>query len=69
MSVLWQSFDYPCDTLVPTKKLGFNHKTGHHWFLVAWFTKSLATPGAFSLEWEPMAQELSLLAKWETEEQ
>ncbi|RDX86686.1 G-type lectin S-receptor-like serine/threonine-protein kinase CES101, partial [Mucuna pruriens] len=57
-TLLWQSFDYPSDTLIPTMKLGINHKTGHHWLLVSWLTKSLATPGAFSLEWEPMGQEL-----------
>ncbi|KAK7405406.1 hypothetical protein VNO78_06680 [Psophocarpus tetragonolobus] len=59
-TTLWQSFDYPSDTLIPTMKLGVNHKTGHHWVLVSWLTKSLATPGAFSLEWEPMEQELMI---------
>ena len=57
-TLLWQSFDDPTDTLLPTKKLGVNHKTGHHWLLVSWFTKTLAPPGAFSLEWEPGEQEL-----------
>ncbi|KAK7405407.1 hypothetical protein VNO78_06681 [Psophocarpus tetragonolobus] len=59
-TTLWQSFDYPSDTLIPTMKLGVNHKTGHHWVLVSWFTKSLETPGAFSLEWDPMEQELMI---------
>ena len=44
--------------MAPTKKLGVNHKTGNHWLLVSWFTERLATPGAFSLEWEPVEQEL-----------
>ncbi|KAK7342866.1 hypothetical protein VNO80_25822 [Phaseolus coccineus] len=46
------------DTLIPTMKLGVNHKTGHHWLLVSYFTKTLFIPGAFSLEWEPVEQEL-----------
>ncbi|KAK8464303.1 hypothetical protein PHAVU_011G175301 [Phaseolus vulgaris] len=57
-TLLWQSFDYPTHNLIPTMKLGVNHKTGHHWLLVSFFTKTLATPGAFSLEWEPVEQEL-----------
>ncbi|AET02798.1 D-mannose-binding lectin protein [Medicago truncatula] len=49
MSVLWQSFDYPDDTLVPTMKLGVNRKTGHNWSLVS---------GEFNLDWEPKQGEL-----------
>ncbi|OMO66736.1 hypothetical protein COLO4_30394 [Corchorus olitorius] len=41
--VLWQSFDYPTDTLLPGMKLGINFKTGHSWFLTSW--KSLRSPG------------------------
>ncbi|RHN40737.1 putative non-specific serine/threonine protein kinase [Medicago truncatula] len=36
-SLLWQSFDYPDDTLIPTMKLGVNRKTGHNWSLVGFF--------------------------------
>nr|KYP35588.1 Putative serine/threonine-protein kinase receptor [Cajanus cajan] len=61
MSVLWQSFDYPIDTMIPTMKLGVNHKTGHNWSLVSYFANddiNIVTPGAFSLEWEPVGEEL-----------
>ncbi|XP_027910084.1 G-type lectin S-receptor-like serine/threonine-protein kinase At1g67520 [Vigna unguiculata] len=58
--LLWQSFDYPTKTLVPTMKLGVNHKTGHRWLLVSQITIELATPGAFSLEWEPKEQKLMI---------
>ncbi|KAL2971569.1 hypothetical protein AAZX31_15G202200 [Glycine max] len=56
-TLLWQSFDYP-STLIPTMKLGVNHKTGHQWVLVSSLTDLVLNPGAFSLEWEPKGQEL-----------
>ncbi|KAK4286002.1 hypothetical protein QN277_002620 [Acacia crassicarpa] len=33
---IWQSFDYPCDTLLPGMKLGFNLVTGLNRFLSSW---------------------------------
>ncbi|CAL5341841.1 hypothetical protein CsSME_00026324 [Camellia sinensis var. sinensis] len=40
---LWQSFDYPCDTLLPGMKLGKNLVTGRDWYLSSW--KSNNDPG------------------------
>ncbi|CAL5402888.1 unnamed protein product [Camellia sinensis] len=40
---LWQSFDYPCDTLLPGMKLGKNLATGRDWYLSSW--KSNNDPG------------------------
>ncbi|RHN40740.1 putative protein kinase RLK-Pelle-DLSV family [Medicago truncatula] len=51
MSVLWQSFDYPSDVLIPMMKLGVNRKTGHNWSLVS---------DKFNLEWEPKQGELNI---------
>ncbi|XP_062109353.1 G-type lectin S-receptor-like serine/threonine-protein kinase At4g27290 isoform X1 [Humulus lupulus] len=33
---LWQSFDYPCDTLLSGMKLGWDLKRGHTWRLSSW---------------------------------
>ncbi|XP_057997513.1 LOW QUALITY PROTEIN: G-type lectin S-receptor-like serine/threonine-protein kinase RKS1 [Hevea brasiliensis] len=40
---LWQSFDYPTDTLLPNMKLGLNTRTGKNWVLTSW--KSKDDPG------------------------
>ncbi|KAI4323225.1 hypothetical protein L6164_022848 [Bauhinia variegata] len=57
-SLLWQSFDYPTDTLVPGMKLGFNHKTGHNWTLMSTVINGSPASGAFTLEWEPTSAQL-----------
>ncbi|KAI9105157.1 hypothetical protein K1719_022686 [Acacia pycnantha] len=41
--ILWQSFDYPCDTMMPFMKLGLERKTGLNRFLTSW--KSSDDPG------------------------
>ncbi|KAJ0795405.1 putative non-specific serine/threonine protein kinase [Helianthus annuus] len=47
--VLWQSFDYPTDTLLPGMKLGINLKTGHRWSLTSWRNDELPAEGLFTL--------------------
>ncbi|KAK6158494.1 hypothetical protein DH2020_005808 [Rehmannia glutinosa] len=56
--ILWQSFDHPTDTLLPGMKLGVNHRTGKNWTLSSWFDESDPAPGAFTLEWDPIARRL-----------
>nr|DAD44701.1 TPA_asm: hypothetical protein HUJ06_002931 [Nelumbo nucifera] len=51
--VLWQSFDYPTDTLLPGMKLGFNSKTGHNWSLTSWLSTGDPSGGAYSLGGDP----------------
>ncbi|KAM5559267.1 G-type lectin S-receptor-like serine/threonine-protein kinase RKS1 [Rosa sericea] len=41
--ILWQSFDYPTDTLIPGMKFGLNWKKGLDWVLTSW--KSPDDPG------------------------
>ncbi|KAE7998015.1 hypothetical protein FH972_002594 [Carpinus fangiana] len=49
--VLWQSFDYPTNTLLPGMKLGINLKTQQKWMLTSWLTNQIPAAGSFSLEW------------------
>nr|XP_048319550.1 G-type lectin S-receptor-like serine/threonine-protein kinase At1g67520 [Ziziphus jujuba var. spinosa] len=56
--VLWQSFDYPTDTLLPGMKLGVNHKIGRNWSLTSWLADDTPASGAFNLEWDPRVRQL-----------
>ncbi|TKY49014.1 G-type lectin S-receptor serine/threonine-protein kinase [Spatholobus suberectus] len=42
---LWQSFDYPCDTLLPGMKLGKDLRTGLDRRLTAWKSENDPSPG------------------------
>ncbi|XP_061358758.1 G-type lectin S-receptor-like serine/threonine-protein kinase At4g27290 [Gastrolobium bilobum] len=45
---LWQSFDYPCDTLLPGMKFGWDLRTGFNWTVTAWNSPDDPAPGDFS---------------------
>ncbi|KAK7324624.1 hypothetical protein VNO77_28340 [Canavalia gladiata] len=45
---LWQSFDYPSDTLLPGMKLGWDLKTGLEWRVSAWKNWDDPSPGDFT---------------------
>ncbi|KAK8618860.1 hypothetical protein V6N13_132838 [Hibiscus sabdariffa] len=51
--VLWESFDYPTDTLLPGMKLGINSKTGLNWSLTSWRSDESPATGSFSLGLDP----------------
>ncbi|KAF8031430.1 hypothetical protein BT93_D0593 [Corymbia citriodora subsp. variegata] len=51
--VIWQSFDYPTDTMLPFMKLGLNRKTGLNRFLTSWKSPEDPTPGNFSYRINP----------------
>ncbi|MBA0669939.1 hypothetical protein Goklo_029111 [Gossypium klotzschianum] len=51
--ILWQSFDYPTDTLLPGMKLGINFKTGHNWSLSSWISDAVPANGSFTLGVDP----------------
>lgn len=45
---LWQSFDYPSDTLLPGMKLGWDLNTKHEKFLTSWRSPDDPSPGDFT---------------------
>ncbi|XP_021598400.1 G-type lectin S-receptor-like serine/threonine-protein kinase At4g27290 isoform X3 [Manihot esculenta] len=47
---LWQSFDYPCDTLLPGMKLGWDSKSGLNRHLSSWRSPTDPSPGDFMWE-------------------
>ena len=49
-NLLWQSFDYPCDTLLPGMKLGWNLETGLDRFLSSWKSTDDPDYGDYSLK-------------------
>ncbi|RWR76035.1 G-type lectin S-receptor-like serine/threonine-protein kinase [Cinnamomum micranthum f. kanehirae] len=49
-AVIWQSFDYPTHTLLPTGRLGLNKITGRNQQLTSWRSIEDPAPGPFSLE-------------------
>ncbi|XP_065877241.1 G-type lectin S-receptor-like serine/threonine-protein kinase RKS1 isoform X4 [Euphorbia lathyris] len=48
--VLWQSFDYPTDTMLPGTKIGRNKKTGFEWSLTSWKSADDPWIGEFSVK-------------------
>ncbi|KGN59993.2 G-type lectin S-receptor-like serine/threonine-protein kinase At4g27290 isoform X2 [Cucumis sativus] len=50
--ILWQSFDYPTDTLLPGMKLGWDYENGINRRLSAWKNWDDPSPGTLILEME-----------------
>ncbi|BBH00797.1 hypothetical protein Prudu_010886 [Prunus dulcis] len=50
---LWQSFDYPGDTLLPSMRLGFDSKSGKRNVLTAWKSESDPSTGMFLIGLTP----------------
>ncbi|ONI12007.1 hypothetical protein PRUPE_4G139500 [Prunus persica] len=50
---LWQSFDYPGDTLLPGMKLGRNKITGFNWHLTPWKSPQDPSPGNYTYQLGP----------------
>ncbi|XP_040362239.1 G-type lectin S-receptor-like serine/threonine-protein kinase SD1-29 isoform X2 [Rosa chinensis] len=45
---IWQSFDYPCDTMLPRQRLGFDSKSGKRYVLTNWKSDNDPSMGIFS---------------------
>ncbi|CAN8274316.1 unnamed protein product [Cochlearia groenlandica] len=50
--LLWQSFDYPTDTLLPHMKLGLNRRTEHDKFITSWKNALDLSSGDYTLKLE-----------------
>ncbi|QHO32409.1 G-type lectin S-receptor-like serine/threonine-protein kinase [Arachis hypogaea] len=46
--ILWQSFDYPSDTILPGMKVGWDLKRGLEWRITSWKSPNDPAPGDFS---------------------
>ncbi|XP_042973091.1 G-type lectin S-receptor-like serine/threonine-protein kinase CES101 [Carya illinoinensis] len=51
--VLWESFNYPTNTLLPGMKLGMNPMSGYSWALNSWLSDQIPALGAFRLGLDP----------------
>ncbi|PRQ28677.1 putative protein kinase RLK-Pelle-DLSV family [Rosa chinensis] len=47
---IWQSFDYPGDTMLPTQRLGYNTKSKKGTILTAWKSESDPSSGIYTVE-------------------
>ncbi|KAL7243947.1 hypothetical protein ACSBR1_016214 [Camellia fascicularis] len=45
--ILWESFNYPCDTVLPEMMLKMNTKTGEQRFMSSWLTEDDPSPGEY----------------------
>ncbi|KAF8043080.1 hypothetical protein BT93_A1430 [Corymbia citriodora subsp. variegata] len=61
--VIWQSFDYPTDTLLPFMKLGLDRKSGLDRFLTSWKSPEDPAPGSCSYRIDPIGNAQLLLYK------
>ena len=50
---LWQSFDYPSDTLIPGMRLGWNFKTGLNRHLTSWKSHDDPSSGEYTYSVDP----------------
>ncbi|KAJ0716181.1 putative non-specific serine/threonine protein kinase [Helianthus annuus] len=50
--ILWQSFDYPTNVLLPGMKLGSDLRTGRNWTLTSWLSDKIPDFGDFTMSWE-----------------
>lgn len=61
--VLWQSFDYPTDTLLPGMKLGINLRTRHKWLLTSSRSSMSPASGSFTFGVDPNVTN-QLVIRW-----
>ncbi|WOL11722.1 receptor-like serine/threonine-protein kinase SD1-8 isoform X1 [Canna indica] len=52
-TIKWQTFDYPCDTLLPSMKLGISLGTNFDRHLTSWKSDSDLSPGDYTYQMNP----------------
>ncbi|XVF04054.1 hypothetical protein REPUB_Repub05bG0047900 [Reevesia pubescens] len=52
-NLLWQSFDYPCDTFLPGMKIGRIFVTGFDRYISSWKSTDDPAPGQYSIRLDP----------------
>ncbi|CAL5405741.1 unnamed protein product [Camellia sinensis] len=65
---LWQSFDYPCDTLLPGMKLGRNLVTGREWNMSSWKSKDDPGRGDYTYWLDPRGYPQIFISKGSVEQ-
>ncbi|CAL5393137.1 unnamed protein product [Camellia sinensis] len=60
---LWQSFDYPCNTLLLGMKLGKNFVTGLEHHLSSWKSRDDPAPGEFTYRCDPQGYPQNILSR------
>ncbi|KAM3382940.1 hypothetical protein P3S68_008515 [Capsicum galapagoense] len=60
---LWQSFDYPTNTLLPGMKLGWNFVTGREVYLSSWKNEEDPAPGDYTYRCDPTGYPQNFLKK------
>ncbi|XP_058730928.1 G-type lectin S-receptor-like serine/threonine-protein kinase RKS1 isoform X2 [Vicia villosa] len=55
-TVIWESFNYPTDTMLPYLKVGFDRKTNQSWFLQSWKTDEDPGKGAFTIKFSTIGK-------------
>ncbi|KAK3036171.1 hypothetical protein RJ639_029908, partial [Escallonia herrerae] len=65
---LWQSFDYPSDTLLPGMKLGKNFETGLERYLSSWKSSNDPSPGDFTYHCDPSGYPQNVMRRGSVEQ-
>ena len=60
---LWQSFDYPSDTLLPGMKMGKNFVTGQEFYLSSWKNEYDPAPGEYTYHCDPTGYPQDVMRK------
>lgn len=61
--LLWESFDYPTNTILPTMKVGIDRRTGLNWFLTSWKSEDDPGTGNYTFMIDPSAVPQMILYK------